>query len=87
MYKRQIVLHVTPESAMDGPLAHVQTGDRIRLSVRDRRIDLLVDEAELARRREGWQGPAVPPRGYRRLYAQQVLQADQGCDFEFLRGV
>jgi dihydroxy-acid dehydratase len=82
-----IVLHVSPDAASGGPLAFVRNGDRIRLSVRDRRIDLLVDEAELARRREGWQAPAVPARGYRRLYAEQVLQADQGCDFDFLRGV
>jgi len=82
-----IVLHVTPEAATGGPLALVRTGDRIRLSVGDRRIDLLVDEAELARRREALVPAARDPdtlRGYDRLYAEQVLQADRGCDFRFL---
>jgi len=81
-----IVLHVSPDAASGGALAFVRNGDRIRLSVRERRLDLLVDEAELARRREGWTAPETPARGYRRLYAEQVLQADQGCDFRFLRG-
>jgi dihydroxy-acid dehydratase len=78
-----VVLHVAPDAASGGPLAQVRNGDRIRLSVKDRRIDLLVDPAELARR------PAPPPpmpvRGYRRLYREQILQADRGCDFDFLR--
>jgi dihydroxy-acid dehydratase len=78
-----IVLHVTPDAASGGPLAKVRNGDRIRLSVKERRIDLLVPPDELARR------PAVPPpvpqRGYARLYRNQVLQADKGCDFDFLR--
>lgn len=81
-----IVLHVAPDAASGGPLALVRTGDRIRLSVCDRRIDLLVDDAELARRRAGTPPTAITPaRGYARLYAQEVLQADQGCDFDFLR--
>ena len=81
-----VVLHVTPESALGGPLALVRSGDRIRLSVKARRIDLLVDDAELARRRAEHAPPAaVPPRGYARLYAAHVLQADEGCDFDFLR--
>ncbi|MEN2978832.1 dihydroxy-acid dehydratase [Tistrella bauzanensis] len=81
-----IVLHVAPDAASGGPLALVRTGDRIRLSVCDRRIDLLVDDAELARRRAGTPATAITPaRGYARLYAQEVLQADQGCDFDFLR--
>jgi dihydroxy-acid dehydratase len=82
-----IVLHVTPEAAEGGPLALVRTGDRIRLSVRDRRIDLLVDEAELARRRvelRSSRHESKTLRGYDKLYAEQVLQADQGCDFGFL---
>ncbi len=82
-----IVLHVTPEAAAGGPLALVRTGDRIRLSVKERRVDLLVDEAELARRRAAL--PAAPPlaqRGYAKLYQDHVLQADGGCDFDFLRG-
>jgi dihydroxy-acid dehydratase len=82
-----IVLHVTPESAAGGPLALVANGDRIRLSVRERRIDLLVDEAELARRRAALPPPAPSAtRGYAKLYHDHVLQADGGCDFDFLRG-
>jgi dihydroxy-acid dehydratase len=81
-----IVLHVTPEAAAGGPLAHVRSGDRIRLSVRERRLDLLVDPAEVARRAAGAAAAPTPARGYRRLYAEHVLQADQGCDFDFLRG-
>jgi dihydroxy-acid dehydratase len=79
-----IVLHVTPEAAVGGPLAQVRSGDRIRLSVKERRLDLLVDPAELARRAEA-AAPPTPARGYRRLYAEHVLQADHGCDFDFLR--
>jgi dihydroxy-acid dehydratase len=83
-----IVLHVVPEAAAGGPLALVRTGDRIRLSVRERRIELRVDEAELAARRAAL--PAPPPRpvrGYQKLYADHVQQADLGCDFDFLRGL
>lgn len=81
------VLHVAPESWIGGPLALVRTGDLITLDVPARRLDLLVDEAELARRRAAWQAP--PPRfarGYGRLFTQHVTQADQGCDFDFLEG-
>jgi dihydroxy-acid dehydratase len=82
-----IVLHVTPEAAAGGPLALVQNGDRIRLSVRDRRVDLLVDEPELARRRAALpSAPLRATRGYAKLYQDHVLQADQGCDFDFLQG-
>ncbi len=81
-----IVLHVTPDSASGGPLGLVQNGDRIRLSVKNRRIDLLVDEAELKRRAAAGQaGGGTPARGYARLYAQEILGADQGCDFSFLK--
>ena len=80
-----IVLHVTPEAAAGGPLALVRTGDRIRLSVKDRRLDLLVAPDELARRSATVTTEPTPPRGYRRLYADHVLQADAGCDFDFLR--
>ncbi len=80
-----IVLHITPEAAAGGPLGLALTGDRIRLSVRDRRLDLLVDAAELVRRRAAWSPPMVPKRGWDRLVAEQVTQADQGCDFSFLR--
>ena len=78
-----VVLHVAPDAASGGPLAKVRGGDRIRLSVRERRIDLMVDPAELARR--SVPPPPAPARGYRRLYREQILQADQGCDFDFLR--
>jgi dihydroxy-acid dehydratase len=78
-----IVLHVTPDAASGGPLAKVRNGDRIRLSVKERRLDLLVAEDELARRPVA--PPPVPERGYARLYRQQILQADRGCDFNFLR--
>jgi dihydroxy-acid dehydratase len=80
-----IVLHVTPEAAAGGPLGAVRSGDRIRLSVKERRIDVLVDPAELARRVAQNAAPPAPSRGYRRLYAEHVLQADHGCDFDFLR--
>jgi dihydroxy-acid dehydratase len=81
-----VILHVAPESAVGGPLAFVRDGDRIRLDTAARRLDLLVDEDELARRRAGFRPPDSPRRGYARLYADHVLQADLGCDFDFLRG-
>ena len=83
-----IVLHITPEAAVGGALALVRSGDRIRLDAAARRIDLLVDEAELQTRRAAWVPPAPPPgadRGYLRLFLEQVTQADQGCDFAFCR--
>src|SRR6201993_3157716 len=82
-----IVLHVTPESAAGGPLALVRTGDRIRLNVPPRRRDLLVDDDELRRRAQSAPPPPVHPdaaRGYARLFQQAVLQADEGCDFDFM---
>src|SRR6478736_3536935 len=78
-----IVLHVTPDSAQGGPLAKVRNGDRIRLSVKERRLDLLVAPEELARRKTA--SAPVPERGYARLYRREILQADRGCDFDFLR--
>src|SRR5712664_3728735 len=78
-----IVLHVTPDSASGGPLAKVRNGDRIRLSVKERRIELLVAPDELARRPVTQ--PPVPERGYAQLYRREILQADRGCDFDFLR--
>ncbi len=81
-----VVLHAAPEAAAGGPLALVETGDRIRLDSRGRRLDVLVDDAELGRRRENWKPPATPARGYARLYAEHVMQADVGCDFDFLTG-
>jgi L-arabonate dehydrase len=81
-----VVLHVAPESAIGGPLAFVRTGDRIRLDVRARTLDLLVDGAELDRRRLEWTPPVRDERGYRRLHQDHVLQANEGCDLDFLRG-
>jgi dihydroxy-acid dehydratase len=81
-----IVLHVSPEAAAGGPLALVRNGDRIRLSVKSRSIDLAVAEPEIARRRAQWKPPvAQPQRGYAKLYMEHVLQAEHGCDFDFLR--
>jgi dihydroxy-acid dehydratase len=81
-----IVLHVSPEAAVGGPLALVRNGDRIKLSVRERKIDLLVSEAELQKRKSAWKAPSEPPsRGYAKLYMDHVLQAEHGCDFDFLR--
>jgi dihydroxy-acid dehydratase len=82
-----IVLHVAPESAIGGPLALVMDGDEIELDVSQRRITLHVSETELAERRSNWQAPAPQfERGYGRLYIDHVMQAPQGCDFDFLRG-
>ena len=81
-----IVLHVSPEAAVGGPLALVRNGDRIKLSVRERRIDLMVSESELQKRKAAWKPPvAMPTRGYAKLYMDHVLQAEHGCDFDFLR--
>jgi len=82
-----IVLHVAPEASVGGPIGLVETGDRIRLSVKDRRIDLLVDEAELARRRAVKPAVTLPAdsRGYDRLFRTTVTQAPDGCDFDFCR--
>jgi dihydroxy-acid dehydratase len=81
-----IVLHVTPDAASGGPLGLVRDGDRIRLSVKDRRLELLVDATELRRRAAGAiAAPEQPARGYAKLYAQEILGADEGCDFRFLK--
>ncbi|HME22822.1 MAG TPA: dihydroxy-acid dehydratase, partial [Acetobacteraceae bacterium] len=82
-----IVLHITPEAAAGGPLAVVCTGDRIALDVPAHRIELLIDDDELQRRLAAWR--VAPPRraavrGYAKLFETSVLQADQGCDFDFL---
>ena len=81
-----IVLHVTPESAEGGPLALVKNGDRIRLDVAARRLELKVGASELAKRRKSWRAPRARPedqRGYRKLFMETVTQADRGCDFDF----
>jgi dihydroxy-acid dehydratase len=81
-----IVLHVTPDAASGGPLGLVRSGDRIRLSVKERRIELLVDDAELKKRAATAAAqPEIPERGYAKLFAEQILGADEGCDFGFLR--
>jgi dihydroxy-acid dehydratase len=81
-----IVLHVTPESAVGGPLAHVRSGDRIRLSVKNREISLLVSDEELAQRaNDNPPRPTTAERGYEKLFQQAVTQADRGVDFDFLR--
>jgi dihydroxy-acid dehydratase len=80
-----VVLHVSPEAAIGGPLALVRNGDRILLSVSRRRLDLLVSDAELTARRPPHPPAPSPARGYARLYMQSVLQAEAGCDFDFLR--
>jgi dihydroxy-acid dehydratase len=81
-----IVLHVTPDSVSGGPLGLVRDGDRIRLSVKERRIDLMVEEADLKRRAAAARPVEMKPeRGYAKLYASEILGADDGCDFAFLR--
>ena len=83
-----VVLHVTPESAAGGPLAIVQDGDPIVLDVPNRRLDLDIPTEEITRRREAFEQPArAYARGYGSLYLDHVLQADEGCDFDFLRSV
>jgi dihydroxy-acid dehydratase len=80
-----IVLHITPDAASGGPLGLVRNGDRIRLSVKSRRIELVVDAAELKTRAAAAKAPpAVPERGYSKLFAEQITGADEGCDFKFL---
>ena len=79
------VLHVTPESHVGGPLALLRDGDPVTLDVAARRLDMVVDDAELDRRRAGWAAPSARhERGYGALYAEHILQADEGCDFDFL---
>ncbi len=80
-----IILHIAPEAAVGGPLGLVRTGDEIKLSVKDRTLDLLVDDAELAKRRAATKPPASEAmRGYDKLFRETVMQAPDGCDFEFL---
>jgi len=81
-----IVLHTAPEAAVGGPLAVVRNGDRIRLSVAEKSIDLLVDPAEIKRRLADWRPPPKPTRGYGKLFRNTVTQAPAGCDLDFLIG-
>jgi dihydroxy-acid dehydratase len=79
-----VVLHCSPEAARQGPLAFVRNGDVIHLDVANRRLDLLIDESELVRRRATFQSPGTPKRGWARLYAERVLPAHLGADLDFL---
>ncbi len=79
-----VVLHCAPEAAVGGPLALVRDGDMVELDLAGGRIDLCVPDEELAARRAGWQPPLLPERGWARLQAQHVLQADEGADLDFL---
>jgi dihydroxy-acid dehydratase len=82
------VLHISPESAVGGPLALVQNGDVIELDVEKRKLHLQVSDEELARRRAIWKAPEQPfKRGFTKLYQAHVTQAHEGCDFDFLQGV
>jgi dihydroxy-acid dehydratase len=83
-----IVLHIAPEAAIGGPLAIVRTGDRIALDVETRTLTLLIESSELTRRLIAWHAAPppreTPSRGYARLFNDHILQANQGCDFDFL---
>jgi dihydroxy-acid dehydratase len=82
-----VVLHVCPEAAVGGPLALVRDGDVIEMDVAARTLNVLVEEAELERRRADWRAPAPAyRRGYGKLFLEHVQQADEGCDFDFCRG-
>jgi len=83
-----VVLHVSPESAVGGPLAIVENGDMIELDVHGRRLELLVPDSEIKRRLAAWQPPAPHfVRGYGRMFLDHILQAHEGCDFDYLRVV
>ncbi len=81
-----VVLHSAPEAAAGGPIALVRNGDMITLNVPERQLHLHVTDAELAARRAEWIAPEVPQEGYLRLFSGSVMQADKGCDFDFLVG-
>jgi dehydratase ilvD1 len=84
-----VILHIAPEASAGGPLAIVQNGDEILFDGANRRLELLIDDAEMARRLAAWETqtkPVLATRGYARLYIEHVLQADQGCDLDFLVG-
>jgi len=83
-----VVLHVSPESAVGGPLAVVKTGDLIELDVHARKLELRIPEAELKQRLAAWRPPAPHyERGYGRMFLDHILQAHEGCDFDYLRAV
>jgi dihydroxyacid dehydratase/phosphogluconate dehydratase len=79
------VLHVTPESHVGGPLALVRDGDRVAIDIEARRVDVLISDDEMAKRKAAWKMPAPKfTRGYGVLYLKHIQQADKGCDFDFL---
>jgi dihydroxy-acid dehydratase len=81
------VLHVAPESFIGGPLALVKNGDQIELDIERRRLQLLIDDAEMMKRKRAWKAPARRfERGYGALFSQHIKQANEGCDFDFLEG-
>ncbi|KSU82126.1 dihydroxy-acid dehydratase [Fictibacillus enclensis] len=79
-----VILHVAPESAVGGPIGLIKTGDLIEVDVEARRIQLLVSDEELANRKQQWSPPVIAQRGYAHIYQKHVMQADEGCDFDFL---
>ena len=81
-----VVLHISPEAAIGGPLALVRSGDMITLDVAARVIRVEVDDETLAQRRAEWTPPAAPERGWAKLYVDHVLQAHEGADLDFLIG-
>jgi dihydroxy-acid dehydratase len=81
-----VVLHACPEAAAGGPLGLVKTGDMITLDVKNRSVNLEVDDATLQKRRAEWKPPAYANRGYVKLYVEHVQQADKGADLDFLVG-
>ena len=82
-----VVLHISPEAAVGGPLAALRTGDLVRLDVPERRLDLMVADDELQQRLRSWRpAPRRFRRGYYTMFLEHVLQAHEGCDFDFLRG-
>jgi dihydroxy-acid dehydratase len=82
-----VVLHIAPEAAAGGPLAFVRNGDMIELDVEGRSLHLDISDAEMEKRKKGWNGFETPhKRGYASLYVERVLQADKGADLDFLVG-
>ncbi|MEA2689837.1 MAG: hypothetical protein QOD51_2444 [Candidatus Eremiobacteraeota bacterium] len=79
-----VVLHVSPEAAVGGPLAAVRDGDRIRVSLREKRLDVMLSDAQIAERLAGFVRPSAPSRGYAKLYTEHILGPERGCDFDFL---
>jgi dihydroxyacid dehydratase/phosphogluconate dehydratase len=81
-----VVLHSAPEAAAGGPLAVVQNGDMIELDVANRKLNLLVDQAEIEKRLKAWKPLPLPSGGYQKLYVETVMQANKGVDLDFLVG-